>query len=95
MFDVLWNDKELGSKVRAKAKEKFPDITIPEDALDAVDDKWDEIGQPFKVTKVTMNNKELKEEDPGMIRGTELIWRLIDEADDDCGPMLCLQYTRS
>jgi hypothetical protein len=33
MFNKLWNDRELGSKVRAKAKEQFPDIELPEDAL--------------------------------------------------------------
>jgi hypothetical protein len=31
LLESLWNDSSLGSKVRAKAKEMYPDVNIPED----------------------------------------------------------------
>jgi hypothetical protein len=36
LFGALWNDGELGAKVRAKAKEKFPDITLPEESFSPI-----------------------------------------------------------
>lgn len=33
LFQTLWNDADLGPKVRAKAKEKWADITLPEDQV--------------------------------------------------------------
>jgi hypothetical protein len=33
LFATLWNDADLGPKVRAKAKEKWSDITLPEDQV--------------------------------------------------------------
>jgi hypothetical protein len=34
LVDSLWSDSKLGSQVRAKAKEMFPDITTPEDTVE-------------------------------------------------------------
>lgn len=34
LIDTLWNDKDVGATLRAKAKEKYPDIEIPEDKID-------------------------------------------------------------
>ena len=36
LIEALWNDKDLGSKVRSKAKELYSDIVIPEDNIDPV-----------------------------------------------------------
>ena len=33
VFEALWNDGKVGASVRAKAKELYPDVTLPEDAL--------------------------------------------------------------
>jgi|SRR5215472_1174677 len=33
LVNALWNDAELGSKIREKAKAKFPDITLPEEGM--------------------------------------------------------------
>lgn len=33
IIDRLWNDGELGTKVRSKAKELYPDITLPEEQM--------------------------------------------------------------
>src|SRR5271170_1619700 len=31
LFQTLWNDDKLGAAVRAKAKEVYPDITLPDE----------------------------------------------------------------
>ena len=36
LVDNLWADKDMGPRVRTKAKELFPDINIPEDAVTPV-----------------------------------------------------------
>jgi hypothetical protein len=36
LMEALWADKTLGSSVRAKAKELYPDISIPEDQVDPI-----------------------------------------------------------
>jgi Skp family chaperone for outer membrane proteins len=36
LFESLWNDKELGAKVRAKAKAMYPDVTLPEDSFEPI-----------------------------------------------------------
>ena len=33
LLETLWNDGKLGSAVRAKAKELYPDVMLPEDSL--------------------------------------------------------------
>lgn len=30
----LWNDRDLGAQIRKKAKEKYPDVVLPEDHLE-------------------------------------------------------------
>lgn len=36
LVDSLWNDKTVGASVRAKAKELYPDVVIPEDTFDPI-----------------------------------------------------------
>lgn len=33
LYQDLWNDSELGAAVRAKAKQKFPEVILPEEPL--------------------------------------------------------------
>lgn len=34
LLEDIWKDKNLGAAVRKRAKEKFPDITLPEETMD-------------------------------------------------------------
>ena len=36
VFNELWNDGEKGAALRAKVKEKYPDVVLPEDNLKPV-----------------------------------------------------------
>jgi hypothetical protein len=36
LVEALWSDGKMGASVRAKAKELFPDVTLPEDAISPI-----------------------------------------------------------
>ncbi len=50
LIESLWNDKDLGPKLRRKTKELYPDVVIPEDATDP-------LLEPLREQNAAMNDK--------------------------------------
>lgn len=56
LLNDLWNDSKLGADIRAKAKEKFPDVKLPEDAIKpALDKQQAEIDELKAQTKSALD----------------------------------------
>ena len=66
LVDDLWNDKELGPKVRARAKAKWSDISIPEETIaPAIAPLQDEVDGLKKQNKELLERMDKREKDEG------------------------------